>query len=669
MIAACPRTPIDPEGPYVPCHGDVGTAAIGRPVMLPARRGSRGDRVIWVWDKTDAGKPGLSGDIAKMFRHEEPKAPGAFAVDDPPAPATLLAREVIQNSWDAARELAEELGPRAPQFEIEFRFKAVTGAKKRDLSNALDLRELAERLSAIDRHDIGLGKTDCLDALDDDSIPLRFLEIAERGSTGMYGPWDQKKSHMYLALVSLGFTEKMTGAGGSYGYGKAGLITGSRIRTVVAYTCFRERDEDPGITRRLLGMAYWGSHELEGHDFTGFGSFSADPAERIDPFTNEQADRVAESLGIERRDPATVEQLGTTFLLVDPTVDAGDLVRAIERSWWPALHENEFVVSVVDYDGVVSYPRPKRDELLRSFIDAWELATGAREPGSDEYSSEVTGFGRYPIVGRIGLVTDLKGWSFADQKVGPDDGGVDHRSLVALTRGPRMVVEYFVAGRSEPYIRGVFIADESVDDVLRRTEPKAHDAWQRRGREGEVDFEAAKVADHVLRRIGQAVNNLRQRVKPPTPPPEQMNLPLFNDIMRRVMSGMGGGVRQPVPDTRPISIHLEYAPSSAGDQVKMSGRATFSLSDNFKGDEAEVELSIMYRFVEDERVGEEASLDIRGPEDMEKVREGVFRGRLIRGQQARFRFESEAYDPNWTGRLLVNGEVLSAQEMEGPPSE
>ena len=74
----------------------------------------------------------------------------------------------------------------------------------------------------------------------------------------------------YLALVSLGYTVKAPGAGGSYGYGKAGLIGASSTRTVIAYTCFKEREDDLGVTRRLLGMTYWGQHDVGGRSFTGF---------------------------------------------------------------------------------------------------------------------------------------------------------------------------------------------------------------------------------------------------------------------------------------------------------------------------------------------------------------------------------------------------------------
>jgi hypothetical protein len=606
----------------------------------------------------------MSGDIAKLFRHGETKAPGVLAIDAPPSDATLMAREVIQNSWDAARELDSTLEGAAHQFEIDFRFREVSGEEKAALVEALGLPSLAERAALVDRRDVGLPGGDCLESLES-AEPLRVLEITELGASGMYGPWSQNKSHMYLALVSLGYTEKFEGAGGSYGYGKAGLINGSRIRTVLAYSCFRERPDDPDVTRRLLGMAYWGPHDHDGENFTGFGSFSA-RSDSILPFVNDEADEIASSLGFDTRDPGAVEQLGTTFMVVDPTIQPTDLLSAIERSWWPALHEGEFIVRVVDYDGTVGYPRPRRDEVLRTFIDAWELVAGTREAGPDEYASELTGFDDYPVVGSLGLVADLNGWSYADETAGPEGQVVDHKSLVALTRGPRMVVEYLVVGHSEPYIRGAFMADLSIDDVLRRTEPPLHDTWQRKAGEADIDANAAKVADHILKRISQAYNNQRTRLKPQPPPPEDMNLPFFNEIMRRVMSGMGGGRRQPVPETRPISIHLDYEPVPAGERIKLKGSAAFSLSEHHEGDHAEVELSIVYRFLEDDRVGEQAVINVEGPDEMIEVEPGVFRGPLERHSEARLRFETQPYDPTWTGRLFVNGDIREGA-LEGEP--
>ena len=69
----------------------------------------------------------------------------------PPPDATLLAREVIQNSWDAARELEDELGEQARIFRITFRYEDLEGPDKKALIKGLGLDELAKRSSKLNR--------------------------------------------------------------------------------------------------------------------------------------------------------------------------------------------------------------------------------------------------------------------------------------------------------------------------------------------------------------------------------------------------------------------------------------------------------------------------------------------------------------------------------------
>lgn len=647
------RAPPSTTFPHVP--GSQGK--FSRPSPKGRARMSRD----WIWAEVEPGQITLAGDIAKMFRHEEQKAPGIFALEAPPDAAVLLAREVIQNSWDAAAELKRRESA-APQFAIQFRFYEVVGAEKAQMVENLGLGQLAERAKIVNRSDVGLTESDCLDSIGDASVPLRLLEIIEQGATGMYGSWEKSDSHMHRALLSLGFTEKRQGAGGSYGYGKAGLISGSRIRNVVAYTCFKERTDEPGITRRLLGMTYWGMHAVDGKRYLGFASLSAGHPGYIDPFVNDAADEIAASLGMTVRDPGSFELLGTTFLLPDPTVMPSDLVKAIERFWWPALIEGDFVVDVVDYDGSHLYPRPSRDPVLHTFIDAWEVAMGVREPGPNDRRTPISAPDGLSPAGVLGLVADLNGWSYANEVGGPEDEPVEHKSLVALTRGPRMVVEYFVAGGSQPFVRGVFIADGSIDNLLRLTEPKAHDSWQTRSQDGELDSEAVAMANHVIAKIRQTVNNHRAKLKPPPPPPDKIDLPVFDEIMRRILAGSGRGVAPPVAEPRPISIHLDYHPKAVGDQVAVSGWASFALSDNFEGDRARVRYSIAYRFLEDDRVGEFADLSVVPPDGLEEVEPGIYEGILERDSEVRFTFESVPYDSRWSGRLIVSGDVVPEKQ-------
>ena len=147
--------------------------------------------------------------------------------------------------------------------------QSYTNDQRSELVDHLGLQELSERVSVVgDRRALGLTEDDCLLRLDDEE-ELRLLEISEQAGGGMYGPWRGNESKLWMALCSIGITTDVTGRGGSYGYGKAGLIRGSQVRLVIAYTCFRERDEDPGVTRRLLGMTYWDGHKIDGTSYTG----------------------------------------------------------------------------------------------------------------------------------------------------------------------------------------------------------------------------------------------------------------------------------------------------------------------------------------------------------------------------------------------------------------
>src|SRR5690606_16124534 len=91
----------------------------------------------WDWEKTTPWHSGSSGDLSKLFKNEPVKNPGVLAVNAPSDRATLLAREVIQNSWDAAIEL-QRTDDNAPQFEIEFEYRDLTGDARRAAMEAMD---------------------------------------------------------------------------------------------------------------------------------------------------------------------------------------------------------------------------------------------------------------------------------------------------------------------------------------------------------------------------------------------------------------------------------------------------------------------------------------------------------------------------------------------------
>jgi hypothetical protein len=468
-------------------------------------------------------------------------------------------------------------------------------------------------------------------------------------------------------LISLGYTAKRDGSGGSYGYGKAGLIRGSAIRTVVAYTAFRERPGDVGVTRRLLGMTYWGQHDLDGVSFTGFARFGRElKSGSVRPFENDEADRLAASLGIEVRDPANVDEHGTTFLLIEPTVRPDDLSSAIARNWWPALEDGRMTVTV-SAGGSTSVPRPMKDPILRTFVDAYHLAATDQDNAKPNQYRQT--FRRVAIgdrqlrLGALGLVAEPGGWSYeSDTDSGDDD--VQHRSLVALVRGPRMVVEYLDVGRGRPFVRGAFVAHEEVDELLRQTEPKAHDSWQTRLDELGSDPDAPRVADAVLRRVREHVRKFRDQLRPASRPAEDVRLPELERLFGRIFSSSGTSMPTPQSAERPYSISVDESLASAGSgRIRLTGRVKYALAEHHEEPSTEVDIVISYRFVEDGGLGEEAELSITPPAGFVQTeqRPYVFRGDLGRRRIA-FKFESGPYPADWSGRLKTD--VLPAGSFE-----
>lgn len=619
---------------------------------------------LWTWEVLDESGSNVSGDLSKLFKSEHVKAPGAFAKDEPQHDATILCREAIQNSWDAARALRTRMPGDAPPFEVVFRFETLLGVEKEQLLSNLGLRELEQRAETQQLRTLGLGHEGCLDF--DGEEPLRILEVIESGTTGMYGPWKNGKSKMYAALLSAGISAKEQGSGGSYGYGKAGLIRGSAPRCLVAYTCFREEAGEPGVTRRLLGMTYWGQHQVEGLEYTGFARYGKTIEEgRVEPFVNEEADEAAERLGLNVRDVQDADQLGTTFLLIGPTIAPDDLKRAAERNWWPALLQPnlEFDITVIDEDNDTELePRPRKDSLLAPFIRSWEIATTPQDNKVElerrhhlrPYEHKASG-GKLEV-GNLGMVAQPGSWSFPD--AGDD---TDHKSLVALVRSPNMVVEYYETGNSSPYVRGCFVADNDIDDLLRQTEPKAHDAWETQEAEDGIDEQAPHLARRILSAIYQQLHIFRRELRPPTRDRREIRLPDYENLMRDLLTGQAG-TRESPPPSKPHEVSLtltderhDLAPD--GERIVLCGSVRAELTDVAESDMATVLVTVSAKFDEDGRAGEKIAVAVTPPSGFEQSEDGSLKGELRRGTPVEFTYRSEPYETDWSAFVVARADI------------
>ena len=492
--------------------------------------------------------------------------------------ADLLAREVLQNSWDAAQWRSDD---NAPGFRFSFRFEELSGKKRNEFVDTLKLKALIDQRRSIKEVSRNIPSSEDVDLLFDSNKPLRLLFLEDFGTTGMYGdPGRPRESHLFMSLYIIGSTTKPSeagGLGGAFGFGKSAFIKASNVRTAIAYTRFEKREDDDA-TRRLIGFTWWGDHEAKGIAYEGRAMFGDVKSGKLaTPLIDKAADKLAELLGMTERSN-TRDDFGSSILLIDPVIDPIELKTAVERNWWPALEDSRepMDVSIQDYNGTVIDPRPRLNKKLAPFISAYGIARGLKEP-EDERTERLASSkwrerdGR--TFGALGLVLDKNFEKSADEA--DSSYGEPNAPTVALIRSPRMVVEYKSFKSTLP-IRGVFLADSSIDEHLRQIEPPAHNSWTKNLTNRNVAPEARKVAKATLDRIKRSVQDFAQDFAPPTFS-FTASLPLLNDLLGGLFTGPGLGKKSgPTPPVSAKGNTLRIVAGST-DQIVVGSSSQISL--------------------------------------------------------------------------------------------
>jgi hypothetical protein len=571
----------------------------------------------WVWLPASLTGGSGGGAYSKLFRGD------SLSTTD------LLAREVLQNSWDAA---LSHQSRQAPMFEFRFRFVSLNGAEKANFIAATDLAAISERRKALgDSRDWPRRAT--VDELLDLELPLRLLYLEDYATHGMYGDPDRiSGSHLYKALYDLGTTSKdneSAGTGGSFGFGKSAFIASSAVRIAIVHTRF-EKSPDDDADQRLIGFTWWGSHQVDDLPFGGramFGSHRSEAWMGASPLTNDEAAALASSLGMPPRS-ASEDDRGSTVMLISPEVSPDDLVDAVERYWWPALEDGLMSVTVEKDDGTELRPHPRRSAKLRPFLQAYGIASGTKTPGNSQEERLASAKWRADSQGtkhgRLALVIDRE---YASSPALEDVGVGDMSTpTVALIRDPRMVIEYKSFSSRLP-IRGVYIADPSIDHNLREVEPPAHTTWDNTGSH-DVSDRSREIAQGVLSRIRRSVREFAAEFAPP-PTAVSTDLPLFGDLLSRYMGGKASGPKPTPPggpkvgsrqlvrvygqDARELQgddsvilerrIAIRIPKDDRWDGATLSGVFTASIAQDLSGsasDPVEIDVALPPGFVTDE---------------------------------------------------------------------
>jgi hypothetical protein len=597
---------------------------------------------IWQWiEKPELGGMDASA-MSKLFRNQE-----TAGVDS-------LARETLQNSWDAA--ITKE------DFRMVFRFEEYSGADKELVVRALGLGELDEYERKVRPMDF--GKNNALKDYNDPTKPLRMLYVEDYGAHGLRGPiaW-KSKSELFKAIYDIGNSDKNASAGGSYGFGKSAMFVNSRIYCVVAYSAFARGFARPGsatekddANKRLIGFAWWKGHSQGNHEYDGRAMLANG---RV-PFEDEAADSLATRLKIKPRNPMNRSEQGTTFAIVDHSVNPEQLMDSLETNWWPAIERHGLKIEVV-VNGKRKAPDPARLADIQPYRRAYKIAMG-ETVGPDEWKwTDDTN----PPLRPFG---DISPGKLSIIRINPNSipAGMDSAAgaKIALIRKPHMVVAYQEFSSSH-ILRGAYVASESSNDkdeqeneLLRLAENAAHDRWSKKVETDAEDKRPWQLAGIVGERISQGVAEIREALSQERVD-DRVRSSLLAEYLELTGDGLGRGEITDPPEPRTFTVErgeADIRPDPADSmKIQVSQKLTIKLVSK-RRKSTPVSITASCVLVEDGGSGgTKLPMELT---DGDSAPVFDFRTTMTHATELNLTATSEPFDHRWSSRVIVEPEIV-----------
>jgi hypothetical protein len=497
----------------------------------------------------------------------------------------ILIRETVQNSWDAGKDIPGPIGYR-------LRFRELSKSEHKSLREVVfdDLPNYTENPERPIKKTLNRKK-------------LNVIEICDFGTTGLAGPThpdvvpkDNESADFVDFLRNIGSPRDTVFGGGTYGYGKSCLYAISQCQTIVVDSATTNAGK---YTRRFMACRIASRYDIvrgpEKGRYTGrhwWGRKTANS--HLDPSSDDEADKLSESLGMYPRDADT---LGTSIMIVDPELDSDDLAAAAQSAirillWycWPKIVARsegdsppmEFSVEVNGKQ--IPVPHPSECPPLNLFANSL-----AHVRNKSEDSDEIRSQRPNKKLGHIHITQDLK----MDRLPGfSNDDGLypDYSSHVALMRPAELVVKYLIGDRlpsENAEWGGVFLCsdEKEVEQAFAAAEPPAHDDWDPRSLpRGEKKTYVRGALQRIKKRIAEVTGTL------PTNPDdggERCSLGLVADSLGSLL-GAGEGqrlgtresTRKKTGPTRAIRISLSRPKFVGHETIGQKNCALFELSAN-----------------------------------------------------------------------------------------
>lgn len=375
----------------------------------------------------------------------------------------MFVREVTQNSVDAQSSRSpvkmrfSSYGLTPSQCTVLRNLLMADGSIERRLSGIVGREQFAED-----------GGFFARPPFSGESTRVLLVEDFETKGLGGVVGGDGPDDHFSRLVYFFGQSHEEGATGGAFGFGKSVYSVASDVRTVIYYS--RPEGDVPS---RLIAVSLLPGHEHDGRKFTGYalcGVANGNESFPIVPVEGELADTIAAGLGMQRRQP---DEHGTSLMIVDCMYEAEELRSALEKWWWPRLvttGADGLVVEMFQDGKRLLEPSPAARPDLEDFVRVYQHLLDGREDLPDT-KSKLLKSTHQKLVGRIALRR-------VDLTSDSDDDEAWYTHTIAMFRGPKLVVQYAPLGKQHmtPFV-GVFVADDAMDPVFRRSENPAHDTW------------------------------------------------------------------------------------------------------------------------------------------------------------------------------------------------
>lgn len=547
-------------------------------------------------------------------------------------------RETIQNSVDALAEGSQ-------RAKVIFRIKSIVGEEKRSFLEQSGLAVMIEARKS----QIGLPASFDSDAFLRSDSPLPLLFIEDFGTTGLTGleHTGEGNSNFYRFAYMYGGEGKAEDdpfSLGSYGMGKSVLSSASPVYAFFVHTVINP-DPEEGVFARTIGCGLYQEHEFQGSRYSGRAWFGDTSGLDVDALQNESACAFAEGLGFTHRTPSDT---GTSICIVGLDGCPDEYLKAISRSWWPRLVRNELTIEVIDTDGKRHFPRPMLDPQLKKYIEAYKVADGtdlARDEDTKYQKFRKTHLGR-----ETGIVAAKRGLPL---EAGEEPHDLDNK--VALMRQKGMVVEYFhVSTSSNQRWYGVFLAHADCDEILKLSEPSAHNRWDSGSTRLRNKYgpEGKAVVDAVHQRIHDNIRKWFNVSRVPQQS-EDRRVRRLDELFGRLFNAPGPNPPPPPPNPAPVHLdHLSEYWHELGDYAWITANPILRLKDDYETDSLLVSLRPTCRICEDIdlKPGEPISVTASAEgAPLNLITDGTYEIKLEKGCPIHLSLQSAEFD----NRLLV----------------